>query len=373
MIYTGASLLDVVVLMGAIQGYISCSLVVFYPNIWRGNRYLGWLLLFLSSACLNIFLLETTAITNPIWGHINSLIPLIVIMPVGPLVFFYTRAWGRPDLIWQRRDYVHFLPTVLDLIPYVLALGNALTIYFGGFFLVGESSITAWHKYLDIPRWISISIYLSWSFRMISRQEQPHRRKAWPLPLLLAFGVFQVLWFCFLIPYLIPTFSTPLIATFGWYPVYFPIVGLVYWLGWQGFLKMKPPKVPNKQPILLDTSEQNKVLDLLDRVLQEERLYLAPKLTLADLAKATKVPTKTISFVLNQGRQTNFNDYVNTYRIEEVKKKLLDPTFAHYTISAIAFDCGFNSQATFQRAFKKIGGQSPSLFRKQGQKNSTQI
>jgi AraC-like DNA-binding protein len=53
---------------------------------------------------------------------------------------------------------------------------------------------------------------------------------------------------------------------------------------------------------------------------------------------------------------------VNAYRIEEVKERLLAPGHQHLTITGIALGCGFNSQATFQRAFKNSTGVSPKEF-----------
>jgi AraC-like DNA-binding protein len=53
---------------------------------------------------------------------------------------------------------------------------------------------------------------------------------------------------------------------------------------------------------------------------------------------------------------------VNGYRIEEAQQKLIDPTNQHLTISAIALECGFNSQATFQRAFKSKLHMTPKEY-----------
>jgi AraC-like DNA-binding protein len=55
---------------------------------------------------------------------------------------------------------------------------------------------------------------------------------------------------------------------------------------------------------------------------------------------------------------------VNEYRVAMFKEKILLPEMNHLTIAGIAVDCGFNSQATFQRTFKEITGKSPSEFRK---------
>jgi AraC-like DNA-binding protein len=66
----------------------------------------------------------------------------------------------------------------------------------------------------------------------------------------------------------------------------------------------------------------------------------------------------------------NFNEFVNQYRLAAVKKKLLESGNEHLTITGIAFECGFNSQATFQRVFKQTTGVSPTQFLAQHSRKS---
>ncbi len=40
----------------------------------------------------------------------------------------------------------------------------------------------------------------------------------------------------------------------------------------------------------------------------------------------------------------NFNDFVNTYRVEEARRKLADPRFGHYSLVGVALESGFNSK-----------------------------
>lgn len=57
-----------------------------------------------------------------------------------------------------------------------------------------------------------------------------------------------------------------------------------------------------------------------------------------------------------------FNDYINGYRVEEYLQKIATPQYQHLTLLAVAFECGFNSKTTFNRAFKKMTGKAPSAF-----------
>ncbi|WP_425289983.1 helix-turn-helix domain-containing protein, partial [Shewanella algae] len=67
-----------------------------------------------------------------------------------------------------------------------------------------------------------------------------------------------------------------------------------------------------------------------------------------------------LSKIINRAFQMNFNDFINRYRVEEVKKQLQNPKNASLTIMSLAYDAGFNSKATFNRAFKKHTGENPS-------------
>jgi AraC-like DNA-binding protein len=100
--------------------------------------------------------------------------------------------------------------------------------------------------------------------------------------------------------------------------------------------------------------------------MEEDKLYLNAGLTVNTLAQHVSIPTKTISAILNQHLNKSFNEFVNEYRVKAVKEKIQQPAMDHLTIAGIAFECGFNSQATFQRTFKQIAGMSPSEFKNMG-------
>ncbi|HEY2726471.1 MAG TPA: helix-turn-helix domain-containing protein [Parafilimonas sp.] len=105
-------------------------------------------------------------------------------------------------------------------------------------------------------------------------------------------------------------------------------------------------------------------ITLLKRTMNDDKLFLNPNLNLNILSEHTSIPQKTISFVLNQSLNKSFSEFVNEYRIEAFKEKILQPETDNLTIAGIAFECGFSSQATFQRIFKQSTGISPSEFRK---------
>jgi ligand-binding sensor domain-containing protein/AraC-like DNA-binding protein len=102
----------------------------------------------------------------------------------------------------------------------------------------------------------------------------------------------------------------------------------------------------------------------LERAMEMEKLYLDPDLTLVKLAESAGIPAKHLSQLINERYELNFNDFINRQRVEEAKRKLLDPAAREFKLLRIAFESGFNSKSVFNSAFKKITGLSPSEFRR---------
>ncbi|MBO2011859.1 helix-turn-helix domain-containing protein [Hymenobacter negativus] len=100
--------------------------------------------------------------------------------------------------------------------------------------------------------------------------------------------------------------------------------------------------------------------DKLLRLMADEQPWLEPELTLTELAHRLRTNPALLSKVINAGCGQNFNDFVNTYRVAEARRKLADPRFAHYSLVGVALESGFNSKSTFNRVFKKLLGQAPS-------------
>lgn len=85
------------------------------------------------------------------------------------------------------------------------------------------------------------------------------------------------------------------------------------------------------------------------------------------LAQVIGMKDKDLSEVLNSGFSRNFHDFVNYYRIEAVKRLLLDPEKQHLTNFAMAQEAGFHSKSTFFGLFKKNTGMTPGEFKKRNQ------
>lgn len=91
--------------------------------------------------------------------------------------------------------------------------------------------------------------------------------------------------------------------------------------------------------------------------------YLEANLSLPELANKLEIPSHHLSRVINEQFGMNFFDFINQYRIDEVKSKIGNPKYAHLSLLGIAFDSGFNTKSAFNRVFKKITGLTPSEYK----------
>lgn len=122
------------------------------------------------------------------------------------------------------------------------------------------------------------------------------------------------------------------------------------------------PHIKSNQPLL--SSEEQFVKRLLN-FMKEEKPHLNPDLTLSGLSKAMTVSPEYLSGILNGRLNSSFFDFINHYRIECFKQKCRKEENQNLTLLGIAFECGFNSKATFNRVFKKRTGLTPGAYARQ--------
>ncbi len=96
-----------------------------------------------------------------------------------------------------------------------------------------------------------------------------------------------------------------------------------------------------------------------------EKPYLDSHLSLKKMAEELEISENHLSQTINQKLDCNFFDLINEYRIEEFKNKVIQNEYDYLTLFAIAQQCGFNSKSTFNIAFKKMTGLTPSQYKSQ--------
>lgn len=114
----------------------------------------------------------------------------------------------------------------------------------------------------------------------------------------------------------------------------------------------------------ISEDKARQVLKLLNQKMHDQKLFLNPTLTLSDLSELIDVSTNQLSQILNEFHNTNFYDYVNEFRLNTFLEWNKQKKHKHYTILALAYECGFNSKSTFNSFFKKRLSATPSEYLK---------
>lgn len=100
-----------------------------------------------------------------------------------------------------------------------------------------------------------------------------------------------------------------------------------------------------------------------DKLLYDDQLYLDQSLSLVQLSEKLGIQPYQASELISRKYKESFFDLINRLRVDEIKKRLTDPGYSPYSILGIALDCGFTSKSSFNAAFKKFTGTTPSEFR----------
>jgi AraC-like DNA-binding protein len=109
--------------------------------------------------------------------------------------------------------------------------------------------------------------------------------------------------------------------------------------------------------------EGEKYLQKLNALMNEEKIFTNPDLKLSSLAEELGLPSHQLSKLINEKFGKSFSDLVNEYRVKEFIKRLNETQYETFTIYGIALDVGFNSKSSFNSAFKKITGMTPSEYK----------
>jgi len=180
-------------------------------------------------------------------------------------------------------------------------------------------------------------------------------------------------------------FSEPII----YYPLRLCTSVLIYWIGFKGLLRyrmledrimlrasLKPRQVLNIKNLELfkdsieiinnnQCEKQQELFKKINKYILEQKKYLDPYMSLESLSEELNMSSGYLSCLINKYSNKHFSDYINDFRIKQVKKIIKDEDYANYTIVAIGLESGFNSKSTFYSAFKKFTNLSPTQFRKQ--------
>ncbi len=126
----------------------------------------------------------------------------------------------------------------------------------------------------------------------------------------------------------------------------------------QLYLIGRPPRLQAN----LVQEKANEVFHALTQFMKTEEPYRDPTYDVQSLVRQFGHSKNYLTLLIRNETGLNFKDYINSYRVEDAKRKLSSPLSKQYTIQSIASDSGFNSLATFYRVFKKVEGTTPKSF-----------
>ncbi|MFR1004939.1 MAG: two-component regulator propeller domain-containing protein [Bacteroides xylanisolvens] len=121
----------------------------------------------------------------------------------------------------------------------------------------------------------------------------------------------------------------------------------------------------NKAKEIQATLPEEKVGDIMDELLdymKREKPYLNSKLSISEVASQLGCTELELSQLLNSHMKVNFANFINVYRVKEIKLRLTQENLSKYTLKALSEQCGFNSKTTFYRVFKNVTGMPPMEY-----------
>ena len=142
------------------------------------------------------------------------------------------------------------------------------------------------------------------------------------------------------------------------------LTSMLLWIALNGFKLYTPALIHQSRPSYRNDEDHSRqeIARKLELLMQKEQVYLNPGLNLELLAHFIGESPKTTSQVVNGVFKQNFNNYVNAYRVSAFKGRVQAGDHHNLTLTAIAFECGFDSKATFNRAFKQLTQLTPSQY-----------
>ena len=149
----------------------------------------------------------------------------------------------------------------------------------------------------------------------------------------------------------------------------------VFFIFWLVLKALNSPKLFRGIDVNLLTSKEikkekpidekvNSQLEFLKNYMTTEKSYLNPSLSIRSFSEEIKMNSRDISVLINQNLKQHFFDFINEYRVKEAMKILKNPSKKEFTVLEILYEVGFNSKSSFNTAFKKYTGLTPTQFRK---------
>lgn len=351
---------------------------VFFLKRKQGNAASIYLLIFMVTASfqalLNAFDTRIFFLALPHLSRISWLIPSLF----GPLIYLIVRKMTREKEGLGFSDLLHLIP----FICYFIFMSD-------WFFQSAEYKKRLLanfeiHSLQDFGLLNQLSIYLTFVYTLWALKEL----RAYKKYLEHQFSEIERMRYRWLQQFLYALIAILFISALGFYgrkwavPFitelyhynYALVVLMLYWIAYKwagqsallGYLNQqtRDEVVPGKKyaKSALDAADIAAIYKDLVRFMQEKKPYLKGDLSLLELSGMLGVKRHDLSRVINENTGHSFYDFVNSYRVSEMVKKINNPGLANRNFLGLALDSGFNSKATFNAAFKRHTGCTPSAY-----------
>lgn len=365
---------NIILLLGSMQGFLLCLLFVSSKRFQKtSTRFLVLLVLAISMTSLS------NALNDMRPPHLSTL--FFVCLSTWSLfipfaLYYFIHYIIQPDYSFTRKDYT---------IAFLSSLQVLQQIAWTAWYLISSQSVLdnlEIKYFLDRTTEIAGMLYCLWviiaSIKKLNNYDSNLKSQfahinpnniRW---LKNSFIFTGILWLLWAVPLVYLTVMGDMSSWF-FSPLELGLALVIYWLGYSVYFQKDLFEVKYSEELTQDNKK--KTVELSDKTeehyqkvlyfMQEEKLYQNPEFSMTMLAEKMSLSNGYLSQIINQKEGKNFFDFVNEYRIKEVKKMLHNTNYNHYSILGIALEAGFKSKSTFNAVFKKITGQTPSTFRKQ--------
>ncbi len=316
---------------------------------------------------------------NPEYNLQALSLPVSGVLFIGPALYFYVKSLSDADFAFHRKQLWHFAPGIgFIAISSLLFFGvvvpdnlppHSFFVRLFSFFTSVENllaiGLASWYILLSGKQ---MKLHEVWVYQHFSATS--NKSLMWLRNLII---VLSAVWIIWLFAVVINLFTGDYILTYlSSYPFQIATSVIIFWVGYVGFIQSEvfsseisiERKIDHLKAAKGSSAGTNtEVRAALLKAMETDQLYLVPELSLSMLGNQLNISPKSISHTLNNDLNKNFHDFVNEYRVEEVKKRLADPAYDHLTILAVGLDSGFNSKSSFNRIFMKATGVSPKEYK----------
>lgn len=296
-----------------------------------------------------------------------------MVLLLGPVLYLYIVSVLKPGFLFRPVQLLHFTPYLAALVIIKwenIPLSDTTIIQSIDLLMKGEVPMSGLSVTWFIAYSIHLFIYIFAARGQIIRSiRQPaleymiplQHRITWLKRITIIFVLIALLFMGHTV-HIILTGKAGILTNYIYNLV---LAVIVYMIGFQAIADnrlLSPGFATKYNSAKVNEQLKKEIKDRLLYLFEKEKIFTDPGLTLSVLAQKLNTNSNAISQVVNNEFNRTFNDLVNYYRVEEFKKRVPQPEYAAYSIMGVAYDVGYNSKSSFNTAFKKQTGMTPSEY-----------